>query len=156
LCASDIRLTVADLGLSALHLILQLWDFQQSQDFALTNAVAYIYFDPANISRDFGVKIHLLIGLELTGNGKRTGQIATRDRDNCRRSRLLGRGFAIVISNDQEKSCQQKAEKHRDPKDSLTMHGATLLSIPQIRDWNRRQYISLKGTGDYSTVLFDV
>jgi len=29
LCASDIRLTVADLGLSALHLILQLWDFQQ-------------------------------------------------------------------------------------------------------------------------------
>jgi hypothetical protein len=35
-----------------------------------------------------------------------------------------------VISNDQEKRCQQKAEKHRDPKDSLTMHGATLLSIP--------------------------
>ena len=50
LCASDIRLTVADLGLSALHLILQLWDFQQSQDFALTNAVAYIDFDPADIS----------------------------------------------------------------------------------------------------------
>ena len=25
------------------------------------------------------------------------------------------------------------------------MHGATLLSIPQVRDWNRRQYISLKG-----------
>ena len=25
------------------------------------------------------------------------------------------------------------------------MHGATLLSIPQFRDWNRREYISLKG-----------
>ena len=29
------------------------------------------------------------------------------------------------------------------------MHGATLLSIPQVRDWNRRQYISLKETGDH-------
>jgi hypothetical protein len=59
---------VADLRLSALHLVLQLWNFQQSQDFALTNAVAYIDFDPADISRDFGVKIHLLIGLKLPGN----------------------------------------------------------------------------------------
>jgi len=51
LCARVISdWTVADLGLSALHLILQLWDFQQSQDFALTNAVAYIDFDPADIS----------------------------------------------------------------------------------------------------------
>jgi hypothetical protein len=126
-------------------LILQLRDFQQSQDLALTNAVADIDFDPADISRHFGVKIHLLIGLKLTGNGKRTGQIATRDRDDCGRSRLRGGGFAIAISKDQEESCQQKAEKHRDPKDSLTMHGATLLSIPQVRDWNRRQYISVKG-----------
>jgi hypothetical protein len=123
---------VADLGLSALYLILQLWDFQQSQDLALTNAVAYIDFDPANISRDFGMKVHLLIGLELTGNGEGTGQIATRDRDNSGRPRLLGRSFAIVISNDQEESCQQKAEKPRNPRDSLAMHGATLLSIPQF------------------------
>jgi hypothetical protein len=70
LCASDIRLAVADLGLRALHLVLQLRNFEQSQDFAQTNAVAYIDFDPANISRDFGVKIHLLIGLKLTGNRK--------------------------------------------------------------------------------------
>jgi hypothetical protein len=135
---------VADLGLSALYLVLQLGNFEQSQDFALTNAVADIDFDPANISRDFGVKIHLLIGLKLTGNRKRTGQIATRDRDDCGRSRLRGGRFAIVASNDQE-SCQQKAEKPRNPKDSLTIHGATLLSIPQVQDWNRRQYISLKG-----------
>jgi hypothetical protein len=71
------------------------------------------------------VKIHLLIGLKLTGNRKRTGQIATHDRDNRGRSRLLGRSFAIVISNDEKESCQQKAEKPRTPKDSLTMHGAT-------------------------------
>jgi hypothetical protein len=106
-------------------LILEFWDFQKSQDFALTNAVADIDFDPANISRDFGVKIHLLIGLELTGNGEGAGQIATHDRDDCRRPRLLGRGFGIVISNDQEESCQQKAENPRNPKDSVTMHGAT-------------------------------
>jgi hypothetical protein len=136
---------VADLGLSALYLVLQLGNFEQSQDFALTNAVADIDFDPANISRDFGVKIHLLIGLKLTGNRKRTGQIATRDRDDRGRSRLRGGRFAIVASNDQEESCQQKAEKPRNPKDSLTIHGATLLSIPQVQDWNRRQYISLKG-----------
>jgi hypothetical protein len=106
LCASNIRLAVANLGLRALDLVLQLWDFQKSQDFALTNAVAYIDFDPANISRDFGVKIHLLIGLKLTGNRERTGQIATHDRYDCRRPRLLGRAFAIATSNDQEESCQ--------------------------------------------------
>ncbi len=100
LCASDIRLAVADLGLSALHLVLQLWDFKQSQDLALTNAVANVDFDPANISRDFGVKIHLLIGLKLAGDGEGTGQIATRDRDDCGRPGLLGRGLGIVISND--------------------------------------------------------
>jgi hypothetical protein len=136
---------VADLGPSALYLILQFWDFQQSQDFALTNAVANIDFDPADISRDFGVEIHLLIGLKLTSNRQRTGQVPTRDRDDGSRPRLHIGGFAVVTSNDQEESCQQKAEKPRNPKDSLTMHGATLLSIPQARDWNRRQYISLKG-----------
>jgi hypothetical protein len=132
---------VADLGLSALHLILEFWDFQKSQDFALTNAVPDIDFDPANVSRDFGVKIHLLIGQELTGNRKRTGQIATHNRDDCGRPRLPGGTFAIVTSSDQKDSCQQKAEKPRNPEDSLTMHGVTLLSIPQVRDWNRRQYI---------------
>jgi hypothetical protein len=146
---------VADLSLSALHLVLQLWNFQQSQDFALTNAVADIDFDPADISRDFGMKIHLLIGLELTGNGEETGQIATRDRDDRGRPRLLGRSFAIVISNDQEESCQQKAGKHRDPEDSLTMHGATLLSIPQVRDWNRRPHNCLNGLA-ITNILFDV
>jgi hypothetical protein len=88
------------------------------------------------------VKIHLLIGLELTGNRKRTGQIATHDCDDCGCPRLLGGTFAIVISNDEEESYQQKAEKPRNPKDSPAMHGATLLSIPQVRDWDRRQYIS--------------
>jgi hypothetical protein len=101
------------------------------------------------------VKIHLLIGLKLTGNGEGTGQIATRDRDDCGRSRLLGGTFTIETSNDQEESCQQKAEKPRDPKDSPTMHGATLLSIPQVRNWNRRQYICLKGLA-ITNVLFDV
>ncbi len=70
LCAGDIRLAVADLGLSALYLVLQLRNFQQSQHFALTNPIADIDFDPANVSRDFGVKIHLLIGLKLARDRK--------------------------------------------------------------------------------------
>jgi hypothetical protein len=146
---------VADLGLSALYLILQLRDFQQSQDFALTNAVPDIDFDPANVSRDFGVKIHLLIGLKLTGNRKRTGQIATRDRDDCGRPGLLGRGFDIVISNDEEESCQQKAEKPRNPKDSLTMHGAPYFQSRKFGIGIDDVHL-LKGTGDHSTVLLDV
>jgi hypothetical protein len=150
---------VADLGLSALYLILQLWDFQQSQDFALTNAVADIDFDPANISRDFGVEIHLLIGLELTGNGEGTSQSAMRDRDDGCRSRLRGGSFTIVISDDQEKSYQQKAEKPRNPKDSLTMHGATLLSVRKFGIGIEDKYIPLKGfaitPGSYSIPMFE-
>jgi hypothetical protein len=94
------------------------------------------------------VKIYLLIGLELTSDCEGTGQIATHDRDDCGRHRLLDRAFAIMISNDQEKSCQQKAKKHRDPKDPLTMHGATLLSIPQV-GIGLTTVLLIKGTGEH-------
>ena len=94
------------------------------------------------------MKIHLLIGLKLTGNRKRTGQIATHDRDNRGRSRLLGRSFAIVTYDKEGKSCQEKTEKHRDPKDPLTMHGATLTFNPGSSGSESTTVRILKGTGD--------
>jgi hypothetical protein len=66
-----------------------------------------------------------LIGLKLTRNRERTGQIVTHDRDDCGRSWLYGGSFTVETSNDQEESYQQKAEKPRNPKNSFALHGAT-------------------------------
>jgi hypothetical protein len=42
--------------------------FERSQDFPFPHEVADVDLDRANVPRDFGVKIYLLVWLKLAGN----------------------------------------------------------------------------------------
>ena len=70
-CSNDLRLRLAHARLRALHLRLQLWHIQHSQHLALLYLVTNVDVDAANIARDFGMKLDLLVGKKLACDSER-------------------------------------------------------------------------------------
>src|SRR5208282_4399358 len=60
LCAVNRVLAAPDVGLRSHHLRAQLRHFQNRQNLSCFHLVAHIHIDFADISRDFGMNIHLL------------------------------------------------------------------------------------------------
>jgi hypothetical protein len=67
----DLCLRRSDLGI-------EFGDLENGQHLAILDSIPYINVDAPNITRHFGVKIDLLIRLELTRYGQRTGQVTPR------------------------------------------------------------------------------
>jgi hypothetical protein len=64
---------MAHVSLRALQLVLQFRDLKRREHVALMNTVANIDLDPSDVTGYFGVKIDLLIWLELSCYSQRTG-----------------------------------------------------------------------------------
>jgi hypothetical protein len=111
-----------NVSLRALKLVLQFRHFELCENLALMDLVSDIDAYPANVAGDLGVKIDLLIRLKLTGDYKRTCEIAADYRDDRSGPWLLGWSLSFTEEYEQRNGCDYKEGNHGDPKDSLMTH----------------------------------